>query len=294
MNNVVIKVSDDILHKMQQFYKDNILPKTPNHALFSAKVNNITITAYKSNKVMFQGKDCDQEASMWGIFESKNKKDKSINNINLYNTSSVGSDEVGTGDYFGPIVVCASYVSKDDIKYLESLGIKDSKKLNDTKIKSIAEKVMEKIPYHVSILNNIKYNELQENGMNQNMMKAKLHNHCLLNVINKIDIKPENIIVDQFTPEKNYYNYLKDDNNVLKGIYFSTNGESVHLSVAASSIIARYVFLNEMDKLSDKVGFILPKGAGKPVDEVLPKINENDLKSIAKVHFANTNKRRTK
>ena len=29
-----------------------------------------------------------------------------------------GSDEVGTGDYFGPVCVCASYVTKDDVDFL--------------------------------------------------------------------------------------------------------------------------------------------------------------------------------
>ena len=47
---------------------------------------------------------------------------------------SIGSDEVGTGDYFGPIVVTASYVNKSDITFLEELGVKDSKKLTDKKI----------------------------------------------------------------------------------------------------------------------------------------------------------------
>ena len=46
----------------------------------------------------------------------------------LYDKRTIGSDEVGTGDYFGPIVVTASYVTKEDIPYLEELGVKDSKK----------------------------------------------------------------------------------------------------------------------------------------------------------------------
>ena len=29
--------------------------------------------------------------------------------------NSIGSDEVGTGDYFGPIVVTATYVEKENI-----------------------------------------------------------------------------------------------------------------------------------------------------------------------------------
>ncbi|MGI6329962.1 MAG: hypothetical protein ACOXZR_03915 [Bacilli bacterium] len=31
----------------------------------------------------------------------------------FYNTNSIGTDEVGTGDYFGPIIVTATYVKKE-------------------------------------------------------------------------------------------------------------------------------------------------------------------------------------
>ena len=54
------------------------------------------------------------------------------------NISSVGSDEVGTGDYYGPIVVTASYVDKSMIPFLIDLGVRDSKKLTDEKILKIA------------------------------------------------------------------------------------------------------------------------------------------------------------
>ena len=35
-----------------------------------------------------------------------------------YFINSIGSDEVGTGDYFGPIIVCASYVNRKDISQI--------------------------------------------------------------------------------------------------------------------------------------------------------------------------------
>ena len=38
-----------------------------------------------------------------------------------------GSDEVGTGDYFGPVCVCASYVTQDNVDFLIKLGVRDSK-----------------------------------------------------------------------------------------------------------------------------------------------------------------------
>ena len=67
---------------------------------------------------------------------SKKTKTLSSSNLptNISQLSMIGSDEVGTGDYFGPITVCAAYVRQDQIHLLKELGVQDSKNLNDEKI----------------------------------------------------------------------------------------------------------------------------------------------------------------
>ena len=93
--------------------------------------------------------------------------------------SSVGSDEVGTGDYYGPIVVTASYVNKEDISFLTELGVKDSKKLSDEQILKIVPKIIKKIKYKTIMLSNKEYNEKYGKDMNMNKIKAVLHNKVL-------------------------------------------------------------------------------------------------------------------
>ena len=144
--------------------------KTPPYAKFQAKDGDTVITLYESGKVVFQGSDADLASDFWITTErinsgkvdiknsASNKSDKLDESIKvdtkIYNSSSIGSDEVGTGDYFGPIVVTSSYVSKDNIKYLEELGVKDSKKLTDDKILEIVPLIIKKIPYKSVILSN--------------------------------------------------------------------------------------------------------------------------------------------
>ena len=82
---------------------------------------------------MFQGTSAFVDANMWKALKENDEEDQ--NKIDYLNTTSVGSDEVGTGDYFGPIVVTASLVKKDDIEFLKKLGCTDSKKITDDKIK---------------------------------------------------------------------------------------------------------------------------------------------------------------
>ena len=140
--NVVIKVNDEIKEKMIEYYKDKRRDKKIPYVVFQAEEEDTVITMYESGKVMFQGTSADVDAAMWGVAleSTKEKKEKTINK-KYYECSSVGSDEVGTGDYFGPIVVTASFVDKKDIKFLEELGVGDSKKIDDEKIKKIAPKI---------------------------------------------------------------------------------------------------------------------------------------------------------
>ena len=144
--NVVIRVNEEVKQKMIEYYKDKRRDKEIPYVVFQAEDNDTVITMYTSGKVMFQGTSADVDAAMWQeMGASKEEKKVKPENNQYYNVTSVGSDEVGTGDYFGPIVVCTSYVTKEDIPFLESLGVKDSKKLTDDAMLKIAPQIAKKI-----------------------------------------------------------------------------------------------------------------------------------------------------
>ncbi|WP_096202743.1 ribonuclease HIII [Bacillus sp. FJAT-45350] len=301
MATAVLKVSPKIMDTMKQKYATHIQPKVPQGGVFAAKPPGCTITAYKSGKVLFQGQNAEIEAAKWGTVEEKKSSPKKAASsaflpTNVSKLSLIGSDEVGTGDYFGPMTVVAAYVQSEQIEHVKALGVQDSKNLKDPQIVSIAQRLIKEIPYALYVLHNEKYNELQAQGMSQGKMKAILHNRALLKVIGKIDNDTcEGILIDQFALPQTYFNYLKGEKNVVKDrVYFSTKGESVHLSVAAASIIARYAFLMEWDKLSQLAGVQLPKGAGSKVDDVAALLIKQHgidfVKKLTKFHFANTEK----
>ena len=154
---------------------------------------------------------------------------------------------------------------------------------------------MDKIPYVTFTLSNTKYNELANKGFNMNKIKAILHNRVLYELSNK-GIPYHKIIVDQFTTPRSYFSYLKQENitDKVTKITFLTKGESKHLSVAAASVISRYLFLTEMDKLSEKYGVTILKGASDKVDElgkkIVSKYGKLELEKIAKLNFKNTEK----
>lgn len=300
----VIRVDNDTKKLMNEFYKDMKRDKTPPYAVFQADTGDTIVTLYESGKAMFQGVSADIEAGMWEsirkdkdnidyFMDTKDTKIKKEEQVDIpSDIASVGSDEVGTGDYYGPIVVTASFVSKDNIPFLTELGVRDSKKLSDEQILKIVPKIIKKIPYKTIMLSNKEYNDNYGKDMNMNKIKAVLHNKALTEMVKDNDY--DYIVVDQFEPEKSYYNHLSDVPNPLKGITFITKAEDKCLSVAVSSLISRYIFIKEMDKLGDKYGIFLPKGANYYVEDVgiklVNKYGEKILHDIAKLNFSNTDR----
>lgn len=305
---ITLKVSENTKQKMIEYFEDKKRPKTPDYAIFQADEADTVVTLYNSGKVVFQGRSADIDANMWKEMErhlnptkkvemtnsedkKKKEKVKEFVDPKIYYANTIGSDEVGTGDYFGPIVVTATYITKDDIPFLEELGVKDSKKLTDDKILEIVPKIIKKIPYECIILSNKEYNENYNADMNMNKVKAVLHNKVLSKMVNKY--QANYVVVDQFANPYVYYNYLKGTNYV-RNITFITKAEDKCLSVACASLISRFVFLKEFDKLGENLGVFLIKGASDKVDElglrIVNKFGFDKLTDIAKLNFKNTEK----
>lgn len=290
---------------MIEYFNDLKKEKTPNYAIFQAKDGDTTVTLYSSGKAVFQGHDADLSSDFWIATEkinsgnatitdsSKKKEKKKQEKIIPLRINSIGSDEVGTGDYFGPIVVTATYVSTENIDFLLDLKVKDSKKLTDPQILQIVPQIIKKIPYKTFILKNQDYNNYNQKNYNMNQIKAILHNKVLYE-LKKQNYPYNYIIVDQFEPPQSYFNHIKNTPLQVNDILFLTKAEDQCLSVACASIISRYIFLQEINKLSQELKITLPKGANPTVDEVAKKIvnqyGKEKLNTIAKLNFKNTEK----
>ncbi len=305
---IVFKISDNLKDKVIEFYKDRALEKHPPYSIFQVKDYDCVITLYESGKLMFQGIGADIEASYWMEEErilnkrdlqselkaeqdKKDKKAEELNDDRFKNISTIGSDEVGTGDYFGPIIVTASFVDIKKKSFLYELGVRDSKKITDEKIIAIAPTLIKEFPHVTYILTPSDYNRLGITNMNK--VKAILHNKVLYALKEK-NYNYDKIVVDQFCYPIKYYEHIKATPNKVTNITFTTHAEDKCLSVAVSSIISRYIFIKEMEKLTKEMNMNIPKGAGANVDEVGVKIVKqygiNKLNELAKLNFKNTEK----
>ncbi len=303
---IVFKASKKLQEKMIQYYEDKRREKTPPYAIFQATDADSIITLYESGKVMFQGITADIDANMWveqeriltgtriNINETSERNQKNTDLRNkMYNLTTIGSDEVGTGDFFGPIVVTAAYVPKEQIPRIEELGVKDSKKLTDEKIMEMAPYLIKEVSHTTYILNNMDYNKFQALGYNMNKIKAILHN-SVLNEMKKQHDTYDKIVVDQFVYPQKYFEHIKDASEKVKDITFLTKAESVCASVAVASCISRYIFLKKMEELGESLNVNILKGAGEDVDrlaaEVVKKYGTKKLQEVAKLNFKNTDK----
>lgn len=299
MSNTVLLLKPNEIEKVKSHYMKFKVERSAPGVIFAAKLADTAITIYKSGKVMFQGNGSTREASLWGTSSTKTTTTGAKGDLlppNFATLSVLGSDETGTGDYFGPITVAACFVRSEQVELVKALGVKDSKMLTDDIMRKMAPDLMATLTHSVLVLKNEKYNDIQSRGSSQGKIKALMHNQALKHVLKKMDSeKPAYILIDQFAERGIYYNHIKMEKEIVReNVMFSTKAEQLHVSVAAASIIARYAFLKEMDRLTEIAGTTIPKGASAKVDEIAAKIylkhGEEFLKSITKWHFANTGK----
>ncbi|OEL02712.1 ribonuclease HIII [Staphylococcus succinus] len=299
MTNVVHKLTHQDIQLLMSKIQFNT-NQLPQGMKAKTKYKNTSISIYNSNKVMFQGNDAEAIAAQLLPHiaqqqKSPSKPTSSKQTLQYNKYQCIGSDEAGSGDYFGPLTVCAAYVSKQNVQVLKTLGVDDSKKLTDPKIIELAEQLVTFIPHSLLTMHNEKYNEKQKSGWSQVKMKAVLHNEAIKNVTQKINTDElDYIVIDQFAEAGVYKRYALTDLPFSNKTKFETKGESKSIAIAAASIISRYAFVKNMDSISQSTHTEIPKGAGNKVDLAAARIIERKgieyLDSITKKHFANRTK----
>lgn len=257
-------------HQLQAFEQRTDIP----YSLFQAKLDDGSITAYQSGKVVFGG----PQALIYA------------HSLTKENPESAGSDEVGTGDYFGPMIVCAAYYHPKYASILKDLKIMDSKQISDQQLLEEVPLFVDHIPHSLLILEPLKYNEVQQTK-NLNKIKAEMHQKAYDHLKQKLGFLPAFSVVDQFTPKEKYFSYLETDYGITN-LTFETKAESKYISVALAAMIARYTFVKYFENMERRYRCPFPKGSGTLVDEAGRHFvgihGQAALKNVAKLHFKNT------
>ena len=165
-----------------------------------------------------------------------------------------GVDEVGRGPFAGPLVASAvvwdeNFILKNwENKHSDLHNIKDSKKLTEKQRIKLADFIKENCK-EFSIIE-IPSKEIDINGV------GEVNKTALLNAINQLLTKPDYVLID----------YFKLDNELKIPNASITKGDSLSLSIASASIIAKVyrdnLMKNKYHKLYPKYGFDTNVGYG--------------------------------
>ena len=275
--------------EIQAFVKTNqtsITSSNNPYIRYFLRLPQATVSIYTSGKVLLQGEGAENYARFFGF---QVVEEKCGQNLPL-----IGTDEVGNGSYFGGLAVVASFVTPDQHDFLRKLGVGDSKTLTDQKIRQIAPILKKKIQHQALLLSPSKYNEVIGERYNAVSVKVALHNQAIYLLLQK-GVQPEKIVIDAFTSAKNYDKYLAQEANRFSNpVTLDEKAEGKYLAVAVSSIIARDLFLENLENLGKELGYQLPSGAGVASDKVASQILQaygiQGLNFSAKLHFKNTEK----
>lgn len=203
-----------------------------------------------------------------------------------------GSDEVGKGDYFGPMVVVAAYVSEQAYEVVKKFGIVDSKKMNDEMILELYPGLEDVVKYEVSIIKPKEYNFEYAQIKNASMLLANHHGIVIQNLVARLKADGDpisKVIIDQFSQRKDRLISAIGDLGDVEVVQFH-KGES-DPAVAVASVLARARFLHEWVLMENEYGFKFPKGASDVISTgkaFVRNYGKDQLDNVAKTSFRTT------
>lgn len=304
MSYIKIKVDEAKAEEIRDFYEapcaDN--PKNPYLLFESTTADGVQVTGYRSKNlftIVFNGEKSAalNEALIFvddpEVVSDQPKPAPAAPPGRGWEDSGfqIGSDEVGVGDLFGPIVVAAVYLRPQDVALIDELGVCDSKRTTDSRILAIAPQLEKAVLSSLVLASPVKVSALHQQNWSMHKIMANLHNVAHRELLGRIRNKAHlTVYVDQFEREELYYKYLVNPRpSGDLTMHFQTKGESYYPSVAAASILARYYFLKKWQEMEAELGVEIPKGAGLEVDRLLLRLKNRklELSRYVKTFFRN-------
>lgn len=267
------------------------------HQYFLARKEGSVVNLYLNGKIVIAGNDENKRKEIIAFLDTLQaeqhiKTDKEYAPIDVAGVR-IGTDEVGKGDYFGPLVIAGVLADETQILKMESLGIKDSKSLSDTTVQNFAgqiKKIVGQKQFSIVTISPIKYNLLISKMKNLNRLLGWGHARAIENILIHHN-KCQTAISDQFGDQSFIENALMKLGKKIQLI--QTPKAEREITVAAASILARSESINRINEMSQSYGFEFPRGATDVIptaESFVAKFGYNALLNVAKIHFKTTGK----
>ena len=201
----------------------------------------------------------------------------------------IGTDESGKGDFFGPLVIAGVLVNESAAKLFIEAGIKDSKKITDKKILSLAPLIKANSISSVVTISNERYNELYQKIKNLNKLLAWGHARVIENILEQQYC--EYALSDKFGDESLIKSALMEKGKTIR-LEQMVRAES-DIAVASASILARATFVQKIKEMENTYNLTFPKGCAPIVKDVAKEFVKNfgkqKLNEVCKTHFKTYN-----
>ena len=251
----------------------------------------VLLNVYTTGKVIVQGSSSGLKDLLEGRIAARRSESagarggSSASRPALDGTPRLGIDEAGKGDYFGPLVVAGVRImGMEAAEKLQEVGVRDSKTLGGTAVRAMADRVLETVgPQNIRalVLSPREYEDRRRTAGNVNRLLDEVD----AGIIGELADGVELVVVDQYATST--LERLKPF--VPGGVRLEVRQRAEDdAAVAAASVVARARQLVEMDRLSEKVGFELPKGATHVLDagrRVFRERGKAGLEEVAKTSF---------
>lgn len=203
------------------------------------------------------------------------------NKKNNGNKLIIGLDEAGRGPVLGPMVIALVKISGQDLKSIENLSVKDSKKHSKNRREELFKIITNNYDVRYEILeaktidklrDTINLNKIEIMAFTKlinSVLKEEYPNYKDSNKIQKINTKIEIYIDACSSNEKAFANQIKsklivnDENNIK--IIAEHKADENYKIVSAASIIAKVIRDREIEKYKNIYGEI---GSGYTSDKI--------------------------
>lgn len=267
---------------------------TQHHLSLGSEKSNLNV--YRTGKVSVDGKS----SSLKSLLESWRLAQKTSGGRSpevagpsrppVDPTPRLGIDEAGKGDYFGPLIVAGVRISGEDAaRKLREIGVRDSKDLTDTQSARLAALILNCVgPGNVCVVAPAleEYEARRAKAGNINRLLGEIDVEILAKLKDDVEV----VIVDEFARATRSY----IEPHVPAGVRLEVRVRAEDdAAVASASILARARYLEELGKLSERVGFVLPKGSTHVLGagrRIFRERGEEGLTEVAKMHFSITEK----
>lgn len=254
----------------------------------------VRLNVFTTGKVTVQGKNSGLRDLLVGRLAAREEKHATTSGVLSGSkpafdvTPRVGIDEAGKGDYFGPLVVAGARVTgARAAEGLQRLGVRDSKTLGVIAARATAEGILEILGENnvrAVTLSPREYEARRRAAGNVNKLLDEIDAWIIAELKDDVEL----IVVDQYAVSTRE----RLEPFVSEGVKLDVrNRAEDDAAVAAASILARARYLEELERLSARVGFELPRGSTHVVDagrRVFGERGRAGLDEVAKTSFRTT------